>query len=989
MAVVRPLWANPTEAAVQMVFEREDTPITVYGLQLTAQAPVTYETRRLTPGSDPVLHLFDADGRQVAVDDNGAGNRAARITYTPAGSGAFRLLVRARNGLSTGGAVIYKDGVPMAPAAAVGGAFVNLANLRAAEEIATAVLPRRGDQNRHRSSHGLYLISNDGLGIDKQATESAGMGPRMAFPDAIAARTVMVAQLIHVRTPQPAPTGDWVVPTVPGGPVRVMRNDVALAGHDPDKDGLGSELERELGTCAALNPRDHRDNHNCAFEARDTDGDGIGDGWEVLGRAHPLGLSQPLPVWGANPRHKDLFIEADFMRRTKQENLDAVKLRMSPAAVREFAVVFGDGLTTDPADQSNNARAVRNPDLRPGISVHIDTGAAALNPDEVTIHGDWGGYTSVDAIQGDKDDGGVTKHTDGTFWKGVRAQDSWKKNMLQARRGIFRYALSYGTGGGSTGEGFTSSYNFLDGRNAVHETGHSMGLDHAAPFSAPQAARGVNCKPNYPSVMNYAFYGDSRFGFSDGRQQPSLNNARLSEFQAVKSPDSPASVRYMDVLSSVYGYQVDQAQGHVDWNRDGQYAPQGTTVPAYANYQPGGDCEYTRHNQVPLKASVTPGAAANGRTSRPPALARIGNRLYAFWVNGGRLWYAYSTSPWDCQEIGTGCGRWQEVRRTDMAADGGVDAERVRVRFNGSSAEQVLVVTIDGSGKIWERRINSAAGGYQWSRREQVPGGVGLGPPSLAATGDGSNVYLVYKNPVHRLMQNRLVTYIGWTGEKYLRVQDGSSSGATFTSNVNASPGLAYTFLPSAPGVKALYGIFAPFTYDVRNGVPVVYAYDETADRWRMTDVIEGAQPLYGRPATAWQPSGSASEYPGRFYLVYPTMAAGNEPGPLAMLMTYKKGPDQPEKVGVRAAFDNAWLLSYGVDLIFEPGADTNLRALFASAFDASGSVKTQLYFRPKADGINDYEYTNYNDWHTLRLGLCRHVTNPAGDISNPIKCRP
>ena len=43
--------------------------------------------------------------------------------------------------------------------------------------------------------------------------------------------------------------------------------------------------------------------------------------------------------------------------------------------------------------------------------------------------------------------------------------------------------------------------------------------------------------------------------------------------------------------------------------------------------------------------------------------------------------------------------------------------------------------------------------------------------------------------------------------------------------------------------------------------------------------------------------------------------------------------------------------------------------------------------FRPKADGINDLLYVNYNDWETIRLGLCRNVVNPGGLITNPIQC--
>jgi hypothetical protein len=119
----------------------------------------------------------------------------------------------------------------------------------------------------------------------------------------------------------------------------------------------------------------------------------------------------------------------------------------------------------------------------------------------------------------------------------------------------------------------------------------------------------------------------------------------------------------------------------------------------------------------------------------------------------------------------------------------------IRVRSGLASVEQLLVVTIDGRGRIWERRVNGPTGQYKWSRKEQVPNSIGYRAPSLAATGDGSTAYLVYTSPVGQLLQNRLVTYIGWKGEKHVRIEDGSADGGRFSSNPQASPGIVYTYL--------------------------------------------------------------------------------------------------------------------------------------------------------------------------------------------------
>ena len=65
------------------------------------------------------------------------------------------------------------------------------------------------------------------------------------------------------------------------GPLRVYRNDT---GHDSDGDGLGDELEAALGTCASNTGSVAGANCDEIADPRDTDGDGLQDGWEVLGK---------------------------------------------------------------------------------------------------------------------------------------------------------------------------------------------------------------------------------------------------------------------------------------------------------------------------------------------------------------------------------------------------------------------------------------------------------------------------------------------------------------------------------------------------------------------------------------------------------------------------------------------------------------------------------------------------------------------------------
>lgn len=78
-------------------------------------------------------------------------------------------------------------------------------------------------------------------------------------------------------------------------------------GIDTDGDGLDDELENVIGTDRW---------------SRDTDGDLLADGWEVLG----YGVESPAPGWwvnlpamGADPRRKDIFLQADYERGARMQ----------------------------------------------------------------------------------------------------------------------------------------------------------------------------------------------------------------------------------------------------------------------------------------------------------------------------------------------------------------------------------------------------------------------------------------------------------------------------------------------------------------------------------------------------------------------------------------------------------------------------------------------------------------------------------------------
>jgi len=267
--------ATSARAADQRVWTTQTSPLSVVPVKLVAGQAASWSVTDLSSGADPVLHLLDPSGVQVASE--GGDTSLARLRYVPSVGGMYQLVIRALSAGTAGtGTLVTTTGATeqRLPVSFVPWQPIPLTGLRAGERIASVPQPAVTPQQ-----HRLLLLTADGSGVEVMRTGPDGA--EIAMSSATGTRSVVLAGSANQAEP-----------------ARLVRNDVALPGHDADRDGLGTELEAALGTCAM--PADVISGVPCRDHAdlRDTDGDGLADGLEAVG-----GGTLPLPRWGANPRH--------------------------------------------------------------------------------------------------------------------------------------------------------------------------------------------------------------------------------------------------------------------------------------------------------------------------------------------------------------------------------------------------------------------------------------------------------------------------------------------------------------------------------------------------------------------------------------------------------------------------------------------------------------------------------------------------------------
>lgn len=235
---------------------------------------------------------------------------------------------------------------------------------------------------------------------------------------------------------------------------------------------------------------------------QDTDGDGLIDLWETQG----IDINEDgiidlnLPALGADPFHKDLFVEVDAMTGLAPVAL-GTPLPDVPATLN--GAKFATGTVLDrviSAFLNAPAASVKNPDGTKGIRLHIDLSDINMTR-QPWADNPWGEFDNVKKAY---------------FGTGVEKADP---NKLAAKKDVYRYAIFADSFKGSTsglaelpGNDFmvtlgdpiwTNSYTPSEradnqASTFMHELGHTLNLRHGGDDD-------INYKPNYYSVMNYTW----------------------------------------------------------------------------------------------------------------------------------------------------------------------------------------------------------------------------------------------------------------------------------------------------------------------------------------------------------------------------------------------------------------------------------------------------------------------------------------------------
>ncbi len=726
-------------------------------LSLTKEQRVLAETRSLSRGADPVLHLLRADtGLEVAFDDDGGtGHGAARLLHRVSAAGKYVLILRAYGGEWGGACDLFLNGQRLLKGARFGGSTLTIKAGRTLHMV--RLNDGDGDEPYPRSPRAArdtaLLLLDPATGRLRALDDDSGveLGARLFTGKADA--LVMVTSL---------GAGE-------DGAARLVINDAPAA--DADADGLGDGLETGLGTCPSASASAGKVDCSKLESPQDSDADGLSDAEELLGSEHAT-FPQLLPRWGADPRHKDLFVEIDLADWTDTKRTPPVKR-------------FGRTVTQEEAHLAARVyaklTAMQNPDGKDGISLHLDTGKACGKLPS--------GLDSVCGPMCAWGPDGVRRCGQSTY--GGPDTDR-RSGLAPGRKNRFHLAVSDCLVAGSAPV-YRDTLEFDCDRVTamVHELGHNLGMVR---HYGTVKTGGGNCKPNYPSLMNYAF--SDRFA---GGKEPSFSDGSLVGDGDLDPRDMDETKPFGGATEDVgwlatrpFFYDLHNCKSgtrgcQVDWNRDGSLDK---SVAAYLSPMPnyGWICEGVHGNATDTEdlkdLKVSGGVAAAELPRRASGTLKTTLHVIAPASDG-------KTATLHLNSTEASHGKWSGWQKlTAPALAAGTQPAAVTLGSGGAASKLHIIACADGASPVQHATLDVDG---KLSAFKALPGQpTALRATDAVAAAWGTDLLVVLRDGAatagDRLYISRL-TPSGWDSKLTPLTSGGAPLRSTVTPGLTQGPG--------------------------------------------------------------------------------------------------------------------------------------------------------------------------------------------------------
>lgn len=902
--------------------------------------------------ADPVVHVLDQNNVELQQnDDYSPPNRASQVTVDP---GSYFIVVRAYE-TSVGLGMIEQrptggSWTTLNASIAIGGRFVFMSP-PTGPTYYHAVPASLTDGRTDIFDPVLYLARDVSTpsGIERRIfTYDDDGGVKPASRIGVSGGTSLTHALV----------GGWDG----NGSVSILANDFTT---DWDADGLGSALESYLGTCNGTELTGHCSpapsvwpgvpdpSQSPGFDialAKDSDHDGITDGDEVLGvksAKDSADSNMHLHAWGADPNQKDLFVEADWVGSGTP---------VTESAVQAVAAAFSGGTPDELLTPG-----------RTGIRVHFDVGFSCTSPQ---LCGAWGGATPI------------TPPPTGEALP----------SLSPDRAHYFHSALISPGGGGSTPLSMPTIVGSYIGSGAdaiAHETGHHLGLGHwgHALWPGSFGTDGINCKPHYRSIMNYAM--DPAVGFSHDTSGPLLNPAAVSE-NALSLDAS-----YLGSAGN-FGFPIAGSTGAVDWNRSGAI-DSGLLRAGVTTASPDAGCDFAGI-MAPTPLHHGPPSSA---TAAAPALARNGTHIAVFRIADGDIYYRVSPIG-DANGNGSCAGdnRFQDqCEQWTMPGWASLGLSNVTAisatRFN----QQMVLAFLTADGVVRVSTVQTGGPFLSLSSTTTVLGSVTsdihiapliVNRSTYSASSDIVLALWYVDFGMHSMKHASSITG-PWLSHPVVAVGGGALNGGSRTVATSSVPA-THGEVAATPSDYSC--ALVPGVPSVRIADATLYCLDRASDRW--TPAAVTSLPSTGRVALQFHAArvasaGSAASpplatnSPGQFWALVPDI----DGTPRLFASSPVSRSAVPSAVSWRnmGRYKNVWNTGWPSSFYeFVGGAlyeDTMTSAMRGAQWHSIGT-DVDLSWSPSVTGVFDVDLATGNDWHVIEAFVCRTLHGPTPSAWEP-----